>query len=217
MLHFHHRKQKATEVSKPVQKDVVTSQPASTMQIELKNCTVSRNVYAFITGLAIDQGNQLMLMSADGKTPYYPPNPPAGTTVQPLPQDCAIPLGPPGTSVFATIPHIAGCRVWLSVESKLDFRLNPTPYGPALVEPSCTNPSDPNINHWWDFVELTYNSDQCFANIRYVPARPEWHCSEHCADLCQLCRFCWPSYVSHFDHDRWQGRPRFWNGHKRSR
>jgi Beta-1,3-glucanase len=48
------------------------------MQIELVNQTVSRNCYAFITGSAIDRGNQLMLISADGKTPYYPPNPPAG-------------------------------------------------------------------------------------------------------------------------------------------
>lgn len=88
--------------------------------------------------------------------------------MQPLQQDCAIPLGPPGCSVFATIPHIAGCRVWFSVNSKLSFRLNPSPYGPALVEPSCTNPSDPDINHWWAFAELTYNADQCFANISCV-------------------------------------------------
>ncbi|KAE9989783.1 hypothetical protein EG327_002250 [Venturia inaequalis] len=167
-LHLHHRRQQNVQSGKPqtLQNNVVT--PAGTMQIALKNGTLSPTVYAFITGLAIDRGNQLMLLSADRETPYYPPNPPQGTTVQPLLHDCAIALGPPGSSVFATIPHIAGCRVWFSVNSKLTFRLNPSPYGPALVEPSCTNPSDPDINHWWSFAELTFNADQCFANISYV-------------------------------------------------
>lgn len=81
-LHFHHRNQESLQLSKPVQRDVAT--PAGTMQIALKNGTLSRTVYAFITGLAIDRGNQLMLMSADGKTPYYPPNPPQGTYSNPL-------------------------------------------------------------------------------------------------------------------------------------
>jgi Beta-1,3-glucanase len=47
----------------------------------------------------------------------------------------------------------------------LTFKLNP---GPALVEPSVTNPSDPNINLNWGFMEFTYNSNEVFANISYV-------------------------------------------------
>jgi hypothetical protein len=43
--------------------------------------------------------------------------------------------------------------------------LNP---GPALVEPSVTNSSDPNIDIAWDFAEFTYNSTQLFANISMV-------------------------------------------------
>lgn len=81
-LHLHHRKQKSSETSKPVKRDTVPSN-SQTMQIELKNCTVSRTVYAFITGLAINRGNQLILMSADAKTPCYPPNPPQGTCSNP--------------------------------------------------------------------------------------------------------------------------------------
>jgi len=47
----------------------------------------------------------------------------------------------------------------------LTFLLNP---GPALVEPSVTNMSDPNININWGFAEFTFNSDQLYANISYV-------------------------------------------------
>jgi hypothetical protein len=43
--------------------------------------------------------------------------------------------------------------------------LNP---GPGLVEPSVTNPSDPNIGTAWDFAEFTYNDAQIFANISMV-------------------------------------------------
>lgn len=64
-----------------------------------------------------------------------------------------------------TIPHIAGGRIWFSIGTPLTFLLNP---GPALVEPSVTNVSDPNININWGFAEFTFNSDQLYANISYV-------------------------------------------------
>jgi hypothetical protein len=63
------------------------------------------------------------------------------------------------------VPQLAGARLWLSIASPLTFLLNP---GPALVEPSVTNPSDPNIDLAWDFFEFTYNSAQLFANISMV-------------------------------------------------
>ena len=80
--------------------------------------------------------------------------------------DCAIPLNASGGAAEQiTIPHLAGARIWFSIGSPLTFQLNP---GPALVEPSVTNPSDPNIGQLWDFAELTYNSSQLFANISMV-------------------------------------------------
>ena len=66
------------------------------------------------------------------------------------------------------LPHIGGCRVWFSTNDKLKFGLNPAGDGAALVEPSCTNDSDPNINLNYAFCELTYNADQVFANISCV-------------------------------------------------
>lgn len=136
---------------------------SSTLQIALQNTTTSSTVYAYVTGNAIDNGNALMLLQADGHTPYYPSSPSA--TGSALGANCAIPLGAPGSTTTITIPHIAGGRLWFSVGAPLTFLLNP---GPALVEPSVTNPSDPNINLTWDFCEFTFNSAQLYANISYV-------------------------------------------------
>ncbi|MCJ1412593.1 hypothetical protein MMC19_006690 [Ptychographa xylographoides] len=136
---------------------------ASTLKIALQNQTASGTVFAYITGLAINNNNAWFLLQSDGKTAYFPTSP--SSTGSPLAKNCAIPLGPPGTTVTVTIPQIAGGRIWFSVNKPLTFLLNP---GPALVEPSVTNPSDPNINVEWDFCEFTFNSAQLFANISYV-------------------------------------------------
>ena len=136
---------------------------SQTLTIELDNRSRSSNVYAFITGLAIERSNAVFLLRADGRTPYFPASP--SSPGQRLAQDCAIPLGAPGSVTRATIPRIAGGRIWFSVNSKLTFLLNP---GPALVEPSVTNPSDPNIQSDWGFCEFTFNAAQLFANISYV-------------------------------------------------
>ena len=137
---------------------------AATLAVNLQNNTGSNTVYAYVTGQALDNGNALMLLEADGQTPYYPASP--ATTGSPLAVDCAIPLAPPGGAPTpVTIPHLAGARIWFSIGSPLEFLLNP---GPALVEPSVTNPSDPNIGLQWDFCELTYNDAQVFANISFV-------------------------------------------------
>lgn len=139
------------------------SATAPTLNIALQNATTSNTVYAYITGQAIDNGNALFLLQADGHTPYYPSSP--GSTGAPLGANCAIPLGAPGSTTNVTIPHIAGGRIWFSIGAPITFLLNP---GPALVEPSVSNPSDPSINVMWDFCEFTYNSAQLYANISYV-------------------------------------------------
>ena len=139
------------------------SATASTLNIALQNTSTSNTVYAYITGQAINNNNALFLLQADGKTPYYPTSP--SSTGAALAANCAIPLGAPGSTTTVTIPQIAGGRVWFSIGNKITFLLNP---GPALVEPSVTNPSDPSINVMWDFCEFTFNSANLYANISYV-------------------------------------------------
>jgi hypothetical protein len=137
---------------------------AATVSFSIQNNTGFDTVYAFVTGQAISNGNALMLLEADGETPYYPASPSAAGS--PLAVDCAIPLNASGGApVTVTVPQLAGARLWFSVGAPITFLLNP---GPGLVEPSVTNPSDPNIGIQWDFAEFTYNSAQLFANISMV-------------------------------------------------
>jgi hypothetical protein len=135
----------------------------ATLKIDLQNRTSSNEVYAYITGQALDNGNHVCLIKADGKTPYYPASPPG--TITPLSENCSIRLGGHGSITTVTIPHLAGGRLWFSIGKELTFFLNP---GPAIVEPSVTNPSDPNIHTTWDFCEFTFANTQLYANISYV-------------------------------------------------
>lgn len=145
------------------QSEVRAATTMPTLQIALQNQTSSSQVYAYITGQAIDNNSALFLLSADAKTAYYPPSP--SSTGQPLGQDVSIQLGAPGSTVTATIPRIAGGRIWFSVGKPLQFFVNP---GPGLVEPSIFNPSDPNVDTNFGFCEFTYNSWELFINISYV-------------------------------------------------
>jgi hypothetical protein len=135
----------------------------ATLNFALQNQTTSNTVYAYITGLAVDNNNSLFLLQSDGKTAYYPASP--SGTLSPLTANCAIPLGAPGSTVTVTVPHLAGARLWFSRDNTLTFYLNP---GPALVEPSVSNQSDANYNIFWDFCEFTFNSAQLYVNISYV-------------------------------------------------
>ena len=137
---------------------------AATLNIALSNTTGVNTVYAYVTGYAIDNGNALCLLRADGKTTYFPTSPPS--TLAPLGADCAIALNASGAAARQiTIPRLAAGRIWFSIGGKLTFLLNP---GPALVQPSVSNPSDPNIGVAWDFCEFTYNASQLYADISAV-------------------------------------------------
>jgi hypothetical protein len=136
----------------------------ATVSFSIQNKTGSDTVYAFVTGQASNNGNALMLLEADGKTPYYPASPSA--VGSPLAVDCAIPLNASGGSpITITVPQLAGARLWFSIGRPITFLLNP---GPGLVEPSVTNSSDPTIDIQWDFAEFTYNAAELFANISMV-------------------------------------------------
>ncbi|HEX4790417.1 MAG TPA: beta-1,3-glucanase family protein [Actinospica sp.] len=139
------------------------SATSATLQVNLQNTTTSSQVYAYVTGQAINNNNALMLLESDGHTVYYPASP--SSTGAPLGANCAIPLGAPGSTTTITIPQIAGGRIWFSIGSPITFLLNP---GPGLVEPSVSNQSDPNIDIRWDFCEFTYNASQMYVNISYV-------------------------------------------------
>jgi hypothetical protein len=49
-----------------------SAQTADTVSFSITNNTGSDTVYAFVTGQALNAGNALMLLEADGQMPYYP-------------------------------------------------------------------------------------------------------------------------------------------------
>ena len=86
----------------------------ATLDVHLVNNTGSSNAFAYVTGQAIDNGNALMLLEADGQTPYYPASPSA--TGSPLAVDCAIPLNASGGApITLTVPPLAGARLWFDI------------------------------------------------------------------------------------------------------
>lgn len=148
-------------------KSIQSKTTTTTLPITLQNNTKSSNVYAYITGQAIDNSFKPVLLQSDGQSLYYPSNP--SKLGSPLTTNCAISLGSPGSSRTVTIPHLAGGRIWFSVDAQLTFLLNPSPNGiPGLVEPSVTNQSDPNYAINWAFCEFTFNASQMYANISFV-------------------------------------------------
>ena len=147
-------------VSHLVQKFTLTG---PILEVSFVNKTTSNTVYAYVSGQGINNNNAIFLLESDEHTLYFPTSP--SRTGQSLQANCAIPLSASGSTVNITIPQIAGGGVWFSINSPLTFLLNP---GPALVEPSVTNYSDPNINVRWGFCEFTYNSSQLYATISYV-------------------------------------------------
>jgi hypothetical protein len=121
----------------------------------LYNSTTSNTVYAYITGLVINNNSSLFLLESDSQTPYYPTNPTTNRTA--LVTNYAIALGAPSTTRTVSIPYIAGGRIWLCFNSTLTFLLNPSTTRPRLVEPSVSNTSDPNYYLSWDFCEFIHN------------------------------------------------------------
>ncbi len=134
----------------PVPHINIPSTTSNTLQIALVNSfATSTQIYATVSGRAIDNNNALMLIQSDGQTIYYPSNPSSTGTA--LGANCAVALGGAGSTTTLTVPHMAGARIYFSLATPLTFLLNP---GPSLVEPSVTNPSDPNINVDWGKSKL---------------------------------------------------------------
>lgn len=146
----------------------VSDKMPQSLEIQLHNDSNSSQVYAYVTGISLqERQGQRVLLKSDGRNLYFPENP--AKIMSPLAADCAIPLGPPGSTRTIHVPQMAGGRIWFARDGKLTFLVNP---GPALVEPSVLNPSDPNAGVDFAFAEFTLNNDQLFANISYVDFAP---------------------------------------------
>jgi hypothetical protein len=154
--------------SKAMGRQPPTVTPAS-LSVALENQTSSSGtVFAYITGLAIDNGDRLFFLQSDGKTAYYPTQPPMD--LSPLTADCGIALDAPNSKPrIVTIPRLRSGRIFFCVGSPLTFLLNKSEDpSPGLVTPSVTNPDDLNYKKNWSFCEFTFDDINLFINITYV-------------------------------------------------
>ncbi|KAF2150244.1 glycoside hydrolase family 64 protein, partial [Myriangium duriaei CBS 260.36] len=137
---------------------------AGQLQLSLVNSLNSNNVNAYVTGL--DNNGNLVMLSPDGSW-YYPV---AGHLAIPqsITANVSIPLGPKGSTTKITLPgYISAGRVWFA-DGTLQFFTVPGGSGTALVQPSAANPTDPNSDVNWGFVELTNISSGIYVNLSYV-------------------------------------------------
>ncbi|GGO90883.1 glycoside hydrolase family 64 protein [Wenjunlia tyrosinilytica] len=134
----------------------------ATCQLALVNKSLPGTVRAYVTGHEQGTGKWILIRADSSK--YYLQSP--GSPQTPLPVDCSIPLkSAGGGATVLTLPQMFGARVYFVRDSTLQFFVNP---GPALIEPSFANPSDPNYAKTWSFCEFTFDTTQLFANISYV-------------------------------------------------
>ncbi|GAB7340733.1 hypothetical protein MBLNU457_7113t2 [Dothideomycetes sp. NU457] len=149
----------------PIQIAAATTPTAGQLNLSFVNNLASDNVNAYITGL--DSNGQLVMLYPNGSW-YYPTADNSGIP-QPITADVAIPLGPKGSAIQISLPgYLTAGRIWFA-DGDLKFFTVMGGNGPALVEPSAVNPSDPSAAVNWGFVELTWTPNGgIYANISYV-------------------------------------------------
>ena len=128
----------------------------STLTFQLKNqfTSSSGSVYATIVGRAYTHNNDIFLLQAA-----------PDDDLTKVTQNCAIELGPVGTSRTVTVAKLFSASIYFSIGNLLVFYLNK---GSALVEPSVRNTFDHYYNTHWGFCEFTYNDTELFCNSSYV-------------------------------------------------
>ncbi|MCJ1324652.1 hypothetical protein MMC10_001314 [Thelotrema lepadinum] len=124
------------------------------------------NVNAYVTGL--DVNGNLVMLQPNGQW-YYPPSTTASTP-QPITADVGLQIGGQGATLKIALPdYISAARLWFANGDLQFFVVSGANGKPSLVEPSSSNPDDPNADINWGFVELSWVSNGgLFANISYV-------------------------------------------------
>jgi hypothetical protein len=138
------------------------SAAAGRLPLDLVNRRIGHRAYAVVSGRDPVSGRWFFL-AADGKTKTYPR---AGRTSRtPLNVDTAIPLSASGATRRLVLPPMESGRVYLSLDRKLRFFVNPDG---GIATPSVTDPHDPNAATEWTFFELTHDGNGVYANISFV-------------------------------------------------
>ena len=154
-----------TALHNPV-KAVAQNAPPAPLPLTLTN-NIGGELYAYLTGT--DGDGASFFLQKDG-TPYYPANPAAGIPPTEITADIAIPLSTSkGGQVTVSLTNfVSSGRIYFSI-GKMTFAVNNGPQGAVIVAPSFTNPSDPNADVDYGFVEFTWDPTYgIYSNLSYV-------------------------------------------------
>lgn len=125
------------------------------------------SINAYVTGL--DKSGQLVFLQSDG-TWYYPTADSSQSAPVEIPVNLAIPLGGQGSTTSISLPdYLSSGRIYFA-DGDLHFYTvwSTGTNGPGLVQPSSTNPEDPNAGTNWGFVELTNSASELYADLSYL-------------------------------------------------
>ncbi|KZZ95826.1 glycoside hydrolase family 64 protein [Moelleriella libera RCEF 2490] len=123
-------------------------------------------VKAYISGF--DSEQKIVFIRADGSS-FFPASRGSQIPVEVDNSQIAIDLPGSDQTLRVSIPSaIHSGRIYFS-EGPLKFFMVKIPGGDGLVQPSVANPSDPNAETNWGFIEFTYNPDgSIWTNLSYV-------------------------------------------------
>lgn len=155
----------ATTLHNP-SKPVAQNAPPSPLPLTFANNFGDGQINAYLTGT--DGDGAAFFLQSNGQ-PYYPSNPAAGIPPTTITADIAIPLNGQGQSVTVNLPnYVSSGRIYFSVGT-MSFAVNNGDQGPVIVAPSFTNPTDPNADVNYGFVEFTWSETAgIYSNLSYV-------------------------------------------------
>ncbi|KAF2770675.1 hypothetical protein EJ03DRAFT_270017 [Teratosphaeria nubilosa] len=154
-----------TKQAKPV--EYVASATSSKLPLAFTN-NYAGNINAYVQGL--DSAGQLVFLQSNGEW-YYPTASSSVSTPVPVPSsEITIPVGGQGSTLQITLPgYLTSGRIYFANGNLQFFTVYVSSTGdPGLVQPSSTNPEDPNAGLDWGFIELTNTAAELYADVTYV-------------------------------------------------
>ena len=123
-------------------------------------------INGYVTGL--DADGSLVFLQSDGSW-YYPTADSSETTPTEITADIAIPVAEGATTDITLPSYISSGRIYFANGDLKFFTVYSSATGnPGLVQPSSTNPEDPNAGLNWGFVELTNTAAELYADLTYL-------------------------------------------------
>jgi len=144
----------------PQPHNVTSAAGNAKLGLVFQNNFASAPINVYIQGL--DPKGRIVFVLPDGSF-YYPPATTSSTPVK-ITKSLAIALGSKGSSKSLTMPNFLSSGRIYTAAGELSFY---TVTG-GLVQPSITNPKDPNIDVNYGFVEFSNNQQGIYADVSFV-------------------------------------------------